>query len=125
VKAVSALGESRPFELCRNRAGGPAPRWEQRRIRRRHRLDVLLSEKAGALNERQRRILEESSLNCARPAQIVDDFLSFSALEAGKITLRLEEGDLRACLEAARLLHISYKALLYKIRQYNLSVFLK
>ncbi len=65
-------------------------------------VDVLLSEKAGALNDRQRRILEESSLNCARLRRFVDDFLSFSALEAGKIALKLEEGDLRLCLSELR-----------------------
>ncbi|HXJ95982.1 MAG TPA: HAMP domain-containing sensor histidine kinase [Terriglobia bacterium] len=65
-------------------------------------VDILLSEKTGALNDRQRKILEESSLNCARLRRFVDDFLSFSAFEAGKITLKLEEGDLRVCLSELR-----------------------
>ena len=65
-------------------------------------VDILLSEKVGALNNRQRKILEESSLNCARLRRFVDDFLSFSALEAGKVTLKLEEGDLRLCLSELR-----------------------
>ena len=60
--------------------------------------DILLSGKTGILNERQRKILEESSLNCARLRRFVDDFLSLSALEAGKFTLKLEDGDLRGCL---------------------------
>lgn len=61
-------------------------------------VDILLSEKTGVLNDRQRKILEESSLNCARLHRFVEDFLSFSALEAGKLTLRLEVGDLQVCL---------------------------
>jgi signal transduction histidine kinase len=61
-------------------------------------VDILLSGKTGGLNERQRKILEESSLNCARLRRFVDDFLSFSALEADAIALKLEEGDLHACL---------------------------
>lgn len=65
-------------------------------------VDILLSGKVGALNDRQRKILEESSLNCARLRKFVDDFLSFSALEAGKITLKLEEADLHACLSELR-----------------------
>jgi two-component system, sensor histidine kinase and response regulator len=65
-------------------------------------VDILLSERVGALNDRQRKMLEESSLNCARLRRFVDDFLSFSALEAGKIILKLEEGDLHVCLSELR-----------------------
>jgi len=61
-------------------------------------VDLLLSGKTGGLNERQRKILEESSLNCARLRRFVDDFLSFSALEAGKLMLKLEVNDLSTCL---------------------------
>jgi signal transduction histidine kinase len=61
-------------------------------------VDILLSGKTGALNDRQRKILEESSLNCARLGKFVEDFLSFSALEAGNLALRLEAGNLRDCL---------------------------
>lgn len=61
-------------------------------------VDLLLSEKTGTLNERQRKILEESSLNCARLRKFIEDFLSFSALEAGRLTLKLEVNDLRGCL---------------------------
>jgi signal transduction histidine kinase len=61
-------------------------------------VDLLLSEKTGALNERQRKVLEESSVNCARLRKFVEDFLSFSALEAGKLTLKLDVNNLHACL---------------------------
>jgi signal transduction histidine kinase len=65
-------------------------------------VDLLLSEKTGDLNERQRKILEESSVNCARLRKFVEDFLSFSALEAGRLTLKLEVSDLHACLSELR-----------------------
>ena len=61
-------------------------------------IELLLSQRAGTLNERQRQILEDSQLNCARLQKFVQDFLTYSALEAGKITMKLERGDLNACI---------------------------
>jgi signal transduction histidine kinase len=61
-------------------------------------VELLLTKKAGPLNERQRQILEESRFNCARLQQFIQDFLSYSALETGHLTMKLEVGDLNACL---------------------------
>ena len=61
-------------------------------------VDLLLTEKAGSLNGRQRQILEESRFNCVRLHKFIEDFLSYSALETGKLVLKFEVGDLHACL---------------------------
>ena len=61
-------------------------------------VELLLTKKAGPLNERQRQILEESRFNCNRLQQFIQDFLSYSALETGHLTVKFEVGDLNACL---------------------------
>jgi two-component system sensor histidine kinase ResE len=61
-------------------------------------IELLLSEKPGALNDRQRRALKDSHANCRRLQRVIEDFLTWSALETGKITMNLEPGDIRACL---------------------------
>jgi histidine kinase len=61
-------------------------------------IEHLLSEKPGPLTEQQRRALRDSHSNCRRLQRFIQDFLAYSALETGKITLKFEMGDLRACL---------------------------
>lgn len=61
-------------------------------------IELLLSEKPGALNDRQRRALKDSQANCKRLQLVIQDLLTWSALEAGKITMQLEPGDICACL---------------------------
>lgn len=61
-------------------------------------IELLLSKKAGPLNDRQRQILQESQLNCVRLQQYIQDFLSYSALETGHQAMKFEVGDLNACL---------------------------
>jgi len=61
-------------------------------------VELLLTRKAGPLNDRQRQILEESRFNCLRLQQFIQDFLSYSALETGHLTMKFEIGDLNACL---------------------------
>ena len=61
-------------------------------------IELLLTQKAGSLNDRQHQILEESQFNCLRLQQFIEDFLSYSALETGHLNMRLEVGDLNACL---------------------------
>ncbi len=61
-------------------------------------IELLLSQKAGPLNDRQRKILEDSHLSCARLQQVIHDFLTYSALETGKLTMKFELADLNACL---------------------------
>ena len=61
-------------------------------------MDVLLGEKLGQLNERQRQILLEMQSSSSRLEHFIQDFLTFSALETGKLTLVTETSDLNACL---------------------------
>ncbi len=61
-------------------------------------IELLLGQRAGSLNDRQRQILEDSQSNCARLQKFIQDFLASSALEAGKVTMKFERGDLNACL---------------------------
>jgi signal transduction histidine kinase len=61
-------------------------------------IDLLLSERSGSLNARQRQILEDTQSNCVRLQKFTQDFLACSALEAGKITMKHERGDLNGCL---------------------------
>lgn len=61
-------------------------------------IELLLGQRAGPLNERQRQILVDSQTNCVRLQKFIQDFLATSALEAGKVTMRFEPGDLNGCL---------------------------
>ncbi len=61
-------------------------------------IELLLTKKAGPLDDRQRQILEESQFNCLRLQQFIEDFLSYSALETGHLNMKFEVGDLNACL---------------------------
>lgn len=61
-------------------------------------VELLLSEKPGPLNDRQRRALNESHASCKRLQRFIQDFLTYTALETGKITIRFEPGDLQSCL---------------------------
>lgn len=61
-------------------------------------IEHLLSEKPGPLTDQQRRALKDSQSNCKRLHRFIQDFLAYSALEKGKITLKIERGDIHACL---------------------------
>jgi len=61
-------------------------------------VDLLLSEKPGPLTERQRQILENLRASTLHLEKFLRDLLSYSALEAGKVSLKYERGDLNACL---------------------------
>lgn len=61
-------------------------------------IELLLTKKPGAINERQQQILQESQINCTRLRQYIEDFLSYSVLETGKLALKYNENDLNACL---------------------------
>ena len=60
--------------------------------------DVLLDEKLGPLNERQRQILEEMQSSSQRLEHFIKDFLTYSAMETGRLELRTEVADLNACI---------------------------
>ncbi len=61
-------------------------------------VELLLTKKPGRLNERQQQILREAQHNCSRLRQYVEDFLSYSALETGRLMLKYSVGDLSTCL---------------------------
>jgi signal transduction histidine kinase len=61
--------------------------------------DLMLTGSLGKLTEKQRDILQESKDSCERLVRLVSMFLSYSALESGKLVLQLRENDLRDCLE--------------------------
>jgi signal transduction histidine kinase len=61
-------------------------------------MDLLYSEKAGILNDKQRRILEDMQTNEKRLKRFIADFLTFSAIETKNLNMTFEEGDLNDCL---------------------------
>ncbi|HEY8776952.1 MAG TPA: HAMP domain-containing sensor histidine kinase [Gaiellaceae bacterium] len=69
-------------------------------------LDLLVEGEAGELTDEQRQFLSIAERNTDRLRRLVDDLLLVSELDAGKLTLELEDVDLRALahesLESAR-----------------------
>src|SRR5438270_7274276 len=61
-------------------------------------MDLLYSEKAGGLNDKQRQILEDMKANEKRLKRFIADFLTFSAIETKNLNLNMEVGDLNDCL---------------------------
>ncbi|MFQ5778317.1 MAG: sensor histidine kinase [Terriglobia bacterium] len=61
-------------------------------------LEMLAGEKPGPLNERQRQILKDAESNCIRLQHFIHDFVTYSALETGKLLMKLETADLNPCL---------------------------
>jgi signal transduction histidine kinase len=60
--------------------------------------ELLLSGRAGTLNETQRRALQDSQVNCNRLQRFIQEFLTYAALETGKLTVKVEPSNLQACL---------------------------
>lgn len=69
---------------------------------------LLLQGAAGEVSPTQGQLLRRIDMACTRMQHLVDDLLDLSAIEAGRLTLELEEVDLAAylssCLEALALL---------------------
>jgi len=66
--------------------------------------ELLQSEKLGALNPRQREVLEDMSSNGKRLQHFIQDFLTFSVLETGELRMQYEVGDINVSLsEVCRL----------------------
>ncbi len=61
-------------------------------------LDLLLTDRLGPVSDRQREILKDMQVNAGRLRQFITDFLAYSALETGHLTMRFDMGDLNACL---------------------------
>src|ERR1700683_4347985 len=60
--------------------------------------DLLLSGSLGKLTERQRDMLQESKESCDRLVRLVSMFLTYSALESGKLVLQLRATDIQDCI---------------------------
>jgi signal transduction histidine kinase len=61
-------------------------------------IELLISQKAGSLIPRQLQILQDAQENCLKLQRFIQDFLTYSALETGSVTVKPEVGDLNACL---------------------------
>jgi signal transduction histidine kinase len=61
-------------------------------------VELLQSEKLGAINARQREVLEDMQSSGQRLQQFIQDFLTYSALETGGLKMRFEVGNLNDCL---------------------------
>jgi signal transduction histidine kinase len=67
-------------------------------------VEVLQSEKLGALNPRQREVLRDMRSNGRRLQHYIQDFLTYSVLETGELTMHYEAGNMNRCLaEVCRL----------------------
>jgi signal transduction histidine kinase len=62
---------------------------------------MLLKDRAGPLNDQQRRLLEEAEKSCARLSALVAEVSELSALAAGTATFNRQRADLHAILAAA------------------------
>lgn len=60
--------------------------------------DLLLGQSLGPLNEAQKTVLTEMQQNAARLQKFIHTFLTFSALESGKLELSKELGDVNECV---------------------------
>jgi signal transduction histidine kinase len=60
--------------------------------------DLLLGESLGSINDSQKAVLSEMRQSAERLQKFIDTFLTFSALESGKIQISKEIGDLNQCV---------------------------
>ena len=61
-------------------------------------IELLQNDKLGPLTERQRSILQEMQASSSRLDHFIQDFLTFSVLETGELTMKYESGSMNACL---------------------------
>jgi signal transduction histidine kinase len=67
-------------------------------------VDLLHSEKLGALTDRQREVLGDMQASGKRLERFIQDFLTFSALETGGLRMQFAPGNINDCLsEVSRL----------------------
>ena len=62
---------------------------------------MLLKDRAGALNDQQRRLLEEAEKSCGRLTALLAEVSELSTLEAGTATFNKQTADLNAVLRTA------------------------
>lgn len=82
-------------------------------------VELLLGQKSGHLNDRQRRILTDVQSNCLRLQRYIRDFLDYTTLDAGKITMYPELSDLSRCLSEV------YQIWLPRFQQSEIALFLR
>lgn len=61
-------------------------------------LELLLSNKLGSLNSRQSKVLSAMQASSSRLQQFIQDFLTYSALETGALSIQPAKGHLNQCL---------------------------
>jgi signal transduction histidine kinase len=67
-------------------------------------VELLRSGKLGGLNPRQREVLDDMQASGKRLQELIQDFLTYSALETGGLSMRFEMGNVNDCLsEVCRL----------------------
>ena len=64
-------------------------------------IHMLLKDRAGALNDQQRRLLEEAEKSCNRLTALLAEVSELSSLEAGTATFHRQATDLNALLRSA------------------------
>ena len=64
-------------------------------------VNILLSEKAGVINENQKKFLSMADRNIVRLSAIINDLLDISKIESGRIRIELRPLELGGCLDAA------------------------
>jgi signal transduction histidine kinase len=62
---------------------------------------MLLKERAGAITDQQRRLLEEAEKSCARLSGLVAEVSELSNLEAGTLPFNRQQADVRAAVRTA------------------------
>src|SRR3954470_14469098 len=62
---------------------------------------MLLKDRAGAVTDQQRRLLEEAEKSCGRLSALVSEVSELSNLEAGTLPFNKQHTDARAALRAA------------------------
>lgn len=61
-------------------------------------IELLQNEKLGPLSERQRSVLKDMQASSTRLEHFIQDFLTFSVLEAGELKMKYETADMNGCL---------------------------
>src|SRR4051794_14302189 len=64
-------------------------------------LRMLLKERAGAITDQQRRLLEEAEKSCVRLSALVSEVSELSTLEAGTLAYNKQPTDVRALVASA------------------------
>jgi signal transduction histidine kinase len=63
-------------------------------------VELLVNEKLGSVNEKQKRVLEDMQVSSTRLQRLVTDFLTFASLQTDAVPLRdTEPQDMNSCLQ--------------------------